>query len=252
MEQILKQKAGSIVYSFAAPYDPRGNIIYVNVVPKYSCVNSCRFCSREDAIQGKPNIYEKKAGTNLYLPKTPSVDEIVNEIEANRKRGVFRKTKEIAFVGLGEPLLEFETVRDSIRKIRERGYKEKIRVDTNGLVKSWYGSFPFGCLELVERNPARELRQAGLDEVRVSVNATSEEEYQRLCRPPYNNAFENLCKFVEECIAEGIDTKASFVVGFDDEEVRSKYPEAYRNFALSLGIKPKNVILRDHVIPLLK
>jgi len=222
---------GKIIYSFATPYDPKADILYVNVVPKYSCVNSCRFCSRTDAVNGEANIYEQKAGTNLYLPNAPSVDEVVNAIETNRKRGIFRKTREVAFVGLGEPLLQFELIRDSIRKIREKDYRGKIRVDTNGLVKFWHGSFPFGCLELIERNPARELRQAGLDEIRISVNATSEKEYQKLCRPPYETAFETLCEFVRDCIAEEINTKASFVINFADEEVKSRTLKEYEQFA---------------------
>lgn len=249
-DNLEKITGESVVYRFATPYDPKADILYVNVIPEYSCINSCRFCSRTDAINGEPNIYEQKAGAKLYLQKSPSVKDIVNAVETNRKRGIFKKTREIAFVGLGEPLLQFELIRDSINSIREKDYKGKIRIDTNGLVKSWYGSFAFGCLELIERNPARELRQAGLDEIRISVNATSEEEYQKLCRPPYENAFENLCKFVNDCISEGINTKASFVTDFADEEVKSRSPEEYRKFAVSLGIKSKNVILREYVKPI--
>lgn len=261
-QNTLEQRTeGSVVYSFSAPYVPNENILrkilryfsetmYVNVVPEYSCVNSCRFCSRIDAINREPNIYEQKAGVNLYLPKAPSVEEVVNEIELKRKRGILRKTREIAFVGLGEPLLQFELVRDSLRGIRERGYRGKIRIDTNGLVNLWYGSFPFGCLELIERNPAGELREAGLNEIRISVNATSEEEYQQLCRPPYETAFENLCGFLHDCISEGIETKASFVTGFEDKEIKSRSPEEYREFAASLGINPKNVIIREYIKPI--
>lgn len=252
MEQnTLEQRTeGSIVYSFATPYDPKADILYINVVPKYSCVNSCRFCSRIDAMKGKPNIYEQKAGVKLYLSKSPSVDEVVKEIDSKRKRDIFRRTKEVAFVGLGEPLLKFELVKDSIKGIREIGYKGKIRLDTNGLVKCWYGYFPFGCLEIIERYPTKELRQAGLDEIRISVNATSEEEYQELCRPPYDNAFRNLCDFVRDCIKAGIKTKASFVTNFEDRKVKSKTPKEYKNFAISLGIKPKDVILRKYVRPI--
>ncbi|TKJ17609.1 hypothetical protein CEE44_03685 [Candidatus Woesearchaeota archaeon B3_Woes] len=241
---------GNITYSFATPYDPKANILYVNVVPTYDCMNSCRFCSRTDAVKGEPNIYEQKAGANLYLPTAPSVEKVVNEIESKRKKGILRKTREIAFVGLGEPLLQFELVRDSIKGIRERGYRGKIRIDTNGLVKSWYHSFPFGCLEIIERDPAKELKQVGLDEIRISVNATTKYGYQRLCKPRYDNAFQNLCGFVRDCIGEGIETKASFVTDFDDEEIKSKTPDEYKNFAISLGIKQKNIILRKYVKPI--
>lgn len=249
----LEQRTeGNIVYSFATPYDPKADILYVNVVPKYSCVNSCRFCSRTDAIKGKLNIYEQKAGMRLYLPRSPSVNEIVNEIDAKRKRGISRKTREVAFVGLGEPLLEFGLVRDSIKGIRKTGYKGKIRLDTNGLVKCWYDYFPFGCLEIIERYPAKELRQAGLDEIRISVNATSKEKYQELCRSSYDNAFENLCDFVKDCIKAGIKTKTSFVTGFENGKIKSETSKEYKNFAVSLGIKPKDIILRKYIRPIMQ
>jgi len=243
METTKSGIEGKVTYRFATPIDPKGDILYVNVVPEYSCVNSCRFCSRTDAMQGLPNIYEKKAGANLYLAKAPSVEEVVREVQRN----MTRRTKEVAFVGLGEPLLQFELVRDSIAGIRSKGYRRNVRIDTNGLVKNWYGPFAFECLELIDRSPARELKQAGLDEIRISVNATSEEEYQNLCRPRYENVFEGLCEFVRDCIGKGIDTKASFVTDFDDGKVKTRSGDEYRAFASSLGVKPKNVVLRKFV-----
>ncbi|MCP4647164.1 MAG: hypothetical protein GY852_05415, partial [bacterium] len=55
------RKPGAITYSFATPHRRKGEVLYVNAIEKYSCVNSCVFCSRGNAIKGKPNIYEKKA-----------------------------------------------------------------------------------------------------------------------------------------------------------------------------------------------
>lgn len=240
----------ALTYSFSSPYEPNAQILYVNVVPKYSCTNHCRFCSRTDAINGEQNIYEQKAGANLYLPRAPSVDEVVTAIETNRKRGLFRRTKEIAFVGLGEPLLQFETVRDSIKCLRDKGYSGKIRIDTNGQVKCWYHPFQFGCLELIERDPAKELRESGLDEIHISLNAISEIEYQQLCKPQYGPAFGKVCEFLRDCIKQRIKTKASFVTDFEDKEVRSRSAEEYTSFAVSLGINVKNVILRRYIKPL--
>jgi hypothetical protein len=71
---------GSIVYRFNSPDHP-GNILYVNMSKRYACTNDCLFCGRPrlDKIPGskgsgrwRPNIYEKKAGTSLYLSKVPS------------------------------------------------------------------------------------------------------------------------------------------------------------------------------------
>ena len=227
----------SFVYRFATPYDPNARILYVNVIPGYSCPNDCRFCSRKDAIEGKANIYERKSRTRLWLQKAPSVEEVMHELDMERERDA----KEIAFVGLGEPLLQFELVRHIIAKIKIdwNGLGGKIRIDTNGLVRCWY-----------EGNPARELNEAGLDEIRVSVNAINRKDYVAISRSRYEHAFEKLCEFVRDCIEAGIRTRTSFVVGFDDGIVKTRTKEEYLGFAITLGIKANDVIFRDYEPPL--
>ena len=244
---------GSIVYSFATSYERGAKTLYVNVIPKYECPNSCRFCSRADAIMGRPNIYEKKTGTNLYLKEAPQVEEITREINARIKKpvlGLFGGTKEIAFVGLGEPLMQFGLVCDTIHAIRSSGYRGRIRVDTNGLIECIWPGVMFGCFEHVETNPARELKEAGLTDIWISVNATNVYEYEKLCRPRFKNSFEKLCEFVKDCKREGIKTFASFVVGFNDDEVKTRSPQEYIEFAKSLGIKRKNVVIRGYIPPI--
>jgi len=243
MNNTLEQRAqGSIAYRFATPIDPKAQTLYVNVIPNYECSNHCTFCSREDAIKGLPNIYEKKAGTSLYLSTAPSVEQVVSAVEKELQQ---KKTKEIAFVGLGEPLLQYETVRDSIAGIRKNGFKGKIRVDTNGQVKCWTG-IAFGCYEVVELNRARELRQAGLDEAWISLNARCEREYKGICQPQFEYAWHRVLEFINDCKREKIKVKLSFVVGGEPSiQLRD-----YIVFAKSLGIKKKNVILRQYVPPL--
>ena len=227
--------SANMVYKFATPYDPKATVLYVNIVPRYFCTNSCRFCSRKDAIQGRPNIYEKKAGTNLWLPKAPMFEDVVRDLEVRRTV----ETTEIAFVGLGEPLLQFELVRNIITSIGTDGFQGKVRIDTNGLVKCWR-----------KNDPAQELQKAGLDEIRISVNAVGSDEYTSISRPKQRDAFEKLCEFVRDCIKNGIDTYLSFVVGFDDGEVKTRTAEEYQKFARILGVQEKNVIIRQYVPPL--
>lgn len=247
------RQSGSVVYSFATPYDRKANTLYINVVPGYYCPNRCRFCSRSDAIAGKQNIYEKKAGTSLFLAKAPAVSDIINEARIKAKKplmGFFGATKEIAFVGLGEPLAQLPLVCDTTTALRADGYEGRIGVDTDGLVKCLYPYTVSGCLETIPRNPASELKHAGLTDIRISVNATSASEYEALCRPPFANAFEKLCEFTRDCIAAGIRTCASFVVGFDDGDVRTKERGEYVKFARSLGVRPRDVIIRQYTPPI--
>ncbi|MBU0666981.1 MAG: hypothetical protein KKC26_06460, partial [Nanoarchaeota archaeon] len=72
-------KQGEITYRFETPVYS-GNILYVNLIARYSCVNNCLFCSKPETY-GKENIYEQKAGANLFLSKSPSVETVIALID---------------------------------------------------------------------------------------------------------------------------------------------------------------------------
>ena len=126
---------GKIVYRFTSPVYP-ANILYVNLIEKYSCTNNCLFCSQPRTKEefNKNNIYEKKAGSNLYLDKSPSVEKVLQEIDKN----IRLDDQEIAFIGLGEPLIYLTKIIEIIKKIKAKHPKIKTRIDTNGTIKSIY------------------------------------------------------------------------------------------------------------------
>ncbi|MBW2982592.1 radical SAM protein, partial [Candidatus Woesearchaeota archaeon] len=144
----------ALTYRFETPKYP-GNILYVNLITGYSCTNDCLFCSRPRTKKdiGKPNIYEKKAGSFLYLSKSPTVEEVMCSIDSEIKED----DQEIAIIGLGEPLIYLPKVVEVIRIVKEK-YDIKTRIDTNGLVKCLY------------ENPTEILEKSGLDEIRISLN----------------------------------------------------------------------------------
>ncbi len=216
----------SITYKFTTPVYP-ADILYVNIIPLYSCTNDCVFCSRPRHGQ-KKNIYEEKAGTSLWLPTLPTIDEIVNAIEIDIKP----TDTEIAFIGLGEPLQFLPTVIEVLRYIKDK-YHIKTRIDTNGLVTDRY---PHATQQL----------SPYVDEIRISLNATTSEDYNALCRPKTKNAFKHVVSFVQQCKAVGIETYVSFVVDFK----LSKTREEYKEFAQSLGIQEDHVICREYVKPI--
>jgi len=224
---------GKVVYRFKTPVYP-GNILYVNLIGKYGCFNDCRFCGRPRSKKefGKPNIYEKKAGAVLYLPRSPSAKRVLESIN----REIKDNDREIAIIGLGEPLMYLDKVARIIRKIKARHWI-KVRVDTNGLAR---------C---VNKNAAKILADAGLDEIRISLNAIIAQEYKVLCRPKFRKAFENLVSFIRECNSLGIKTMVSFIIGFHAEGLPKRTKAEFRKFTASLGIKPANIIFRDYVPP---
>jgi TatD family-associated radical SAM protein len=221
---------GNILYRFSTPIYP-GNIIYANLVRKYECPNNCRFCSRPR--KGKPgtrNIYETKAGVSLYLAQSPSARAVLEKLKTTIKKG----DKEIAFVGLGEPLTQFPKLITILKGIKQR-WQIWTRLDTNGVLR---GKHP---------NAAKQLKEAGLDEIRISLNTTNAQEYQKLCRSSVKNAFTHLTNFVQECVQAGIKTKVSFVIGFNHPKATQHTKEELLHFAQTLGIKPEDVIFRTYV-----
>jgi TatD family-associated radical SAM protein len=220
---------GNIVYRFKTPVKP-DETLYVNLVVGYSCLDDCVFCGRPRTLEdfGKPNIYEKKARCSLYLSEAPTLLEIMDAINV----GIEPTDKEVALIGLGEPLIQFVRVLDVIKEVNQR-YDVKTRVDTNGLVGAMFK-------DVVSR-----LERVGLDEIRVSLNAINSADYYRICRPKVSGAFEGLLEFVKACADSSIDTHVSFVVGFPDAPDVSR--EDMEEFSISLGVEKDHIIFREYV-----
>lgn len=220
-----------IAYRFKSPIY-QGEILYVNLIAGYSCTNDCIFCSRPRRKEqiGKPNIYEKKAGSSLYLAESPTVEEVMESIDKEIKSA----DKEIAIIGLGEPLIYLPKVVEVISKIKAK-HDIITRVDTNGLVRCRH------------KDAAEQLEKAGLDQIRISLNAINKKEYGQLCNPQYADGFPNLVSFVKECVRSNIETYVSFIVGFEDGAIKSRSKAEYEKFATSLGVKPENIIFRNHI-----
>lgn len=221
---------GTITYRF--PYSQsRSSTLYINLIANYACTNECLFCGRPKSPdeRGKPNIFEQAIGESLYLPRSPSLEEVMDAIAKDIKS----EDKEIAFVGLGEPLLYLDTVLDALRCIKS-SYDVSTRVDTNGHVR------------IRHPDAAKQLADAGLDKICISVNAINEEEYNQLCRPIDKNAYQAMLAFLRECISEGIETKASFISGFFAEGIKVRSNLEYLDFARSLGLRGNDVLLRQY------
>ena len=102
----------------------------------------------------------------------------------------------------------------SDRWIRERcGGLVPIRVDTNG----------HGCALNKGRDVARELRDAGVSSVSVSLNGHDEESYAENCRPTCGGGFAAVLEFVKKAKTAGLDVEVSAVrmPEVDVEKVRA-------------------------------
>lgn len=96
----------------------------------------------------------------------PTVEEIVEVALAHLQRA----HEGVVSFGQGcegEPLLQFPVIRDAIRLIRKKTRKGTIHLNTNGFNPSYL----------------KELAQAGLDSVRISLNSFDEKIYEAYYRP---------------------------------------------------------------------
>ena len=156
------------------------NKLYLNITNK--CSNRCYFCLRE--FRTGINKF------NLKLDVDPSISEIISQIQdvINTKNW-----DEIVFCGFGEPLERLDCVLEVSRWIRKYyGKILKIRVDTNG----------HGSLLNKERDVVKELKEAGVNKLSISLNAPDKETYDEICKPMFPNAYEAILEFIFEAKSE--------------------------------------------------
>lgn len=163
------------------------NKIYINLTNR--CTNDCIFCLRKD----KDDV----CGQKLWLD---SEDFPAEDVIAQLKN--FEISKEVVFCGYGEPLLKLDVLKKVAKYIKDNYSDVKIRINTNGHANFIY-----------KKNIVPEL--VGLiDEISVSLNASTSEEYDELSQPKFENAYEEVKKFIKCCSEAGIKTDASIVDGY--------------------------------------
>jgi len=193
------KKSPSVVYWLR-------NNLYLNITNR--CPNNCYFCFRnfKDGIQG----------FNLKLGKEPSPNEVIEKLQEviNRKNW-----REVVFCGFGEPLERLNCVLEVTRWIKKHSGMI-VRIDTNGQ----------GYLLNKGREVVEELKETGVDKISVSLNAHKKETYNQVCKPAFENAFENVLEFIEKARGK-----------FDMEITTVTIPEVdiskVREIARKLGVR---------------
>jgi TatD family-associated radical SAM protein len=165
-------------------YEAHKNL-YINLTNR--CSADCVFCIR--------NFADGVYGYDLRLSREPTTEEVIEALE----RLDLSKYREIVFTGLGEPTLRFDVVLAVTRWLKNRNIR--VRLDTNGQA----------ALINPERDVVSELKTAGIDSVSVSLNAESEEKYNKLCRPIHKNAYSEVLNFIRGARKAGIITRVTVV-----------------------------------------
>ncbi len=194
----------TLVYSITKEKYPE--TVYVNLTN--SCTNSCIFCLR--------NQKDDVCGSDMWHDDEYTLEDIIKQFEKYQPT-----PKQVVFCGYGEPFLRKEMMKSFAKYLREKYPEIKIRVNTNGHANYIY-----------KTNVAEEFKNL-LDEVSVSLNSDNDYEYNEICCPKIENAYEEVKKFIKSCVDAGIKTTASVVTGFDN--VHNIDTEKCEKIAHSLG-----------------
>ena len=199
----------TLVYSINNEKSPE--TVYVNLTN--SCTNRCVFCLREQ----KDDV----CGAKMWHDDNYRLEDIITQFE------LYTPTpKEVVFCGYGEPFLRREMMKEFCKYLRANYPNIKIRVNTNGHANAIY-----------KTNVAEEFKDL-IDAASVSLNASNASDYNAICNPKIDNAYEEVKKFIKACADAGIEVSASVVSGFD--KIHNVNIEQCELIAKSLGAKFRN------------
>lgn len=181
---------------------------YINLTNR--CTNDCVFCLRKDKDDVK--------GQELWLDdENSTAQDVINQFE---KIYSLTPSKEVIFCGYGEPMLKLDEMKDVAKYLKQTYSDIKIRVNTNGHANYVY-----------KRNVVPEMKGL-IDEFSVSLNGATKEEYDELSQPKFNEAYEEVKKFIKACADENISVVASVVEGYKGRHLNL---EACKQIANNLG-----------------
>ncbi|MDP2157465.1 MAG: TatD family nuclease-associated radical SAM protein, partial [Nitrospirota bacterium] len=133
------------------------------------CTNKCSFCVKFNSDFVK--------GHRLRLTHEPSEEELKKEI------GDPSRFREIVFCGYGEPLQRLDIVKEIARWVKNQG--GHVRVNTNGHANLIH-----------KRNIIPELKGL-VDSISISLDAQDAETYNRICKPYFPQAYEEVLRFTQ-------------------------------------------------------
>ena len=142
--------------------------------------------------------------TSLWHTVDPTYDEIIAAIDAFDFTGY----EEFVFCGYGEPTCALDILEKTAKYVKEK-YKLPIRVNTNGLGNLYHG-----------RDIVPELAEY-IDSFSISLNAANAEEYNKVTRPSFDNAYEAMLDFAEECNRMIKHTQLSIVDVLPEEDIKA-------------------------------
>lgn len=159
---------------------PIRNSLYLNITN--NCTNLCDFCVRNSTAFVK--------GHNLKLEHEPSVEEILDAA------GDPSDYDEIVFCGYGEPTSRMDVLKRVAGELKKKA--AAIRLVTNG-----HG-------DLINKRPIVKELKGLVDKVSVSLNADTENKYNKICKPIFGaGTYNKVLSFIKDCVGSGIKVEVT-------------------------------------------
>lgn len=191
-------------------YAVHGNI-YINLTNKCPC--ACTFCIRQngDGAYGSDS---------LWLEREPTCEEVLSDLA----KYDMSKYGDIVFCGYGEPMERAEDVAFIGKEIKHL-YGKTVRLNTNGLG------------DRINGKPTAPMLKGAVDIVSISLNAPTREEYNKVTRPKWDDAFDSMLKFASE--VKNYVPKVMFtVVDVIPEDEIKRSQELADRLGIALRVRP--------------
>ena len=170
-----------------------GNL-YINLTNK--CSNGCSFCVRNE----RASYY----GNYLWLRHgDPTAEKVIAAMNA---MGDLSRFKEVVFCGFGEPTYKLAEMLAVADYAHSKGLSTRLNTNGQG--------------NLINKRDIVPDLKGKIDLVNVSLNASSAEKYQPICRSMFGeNGFAALVEFARLCKRNGVGCRFSVVDCVGEEEV---------------------------------
>ena len=190
-----------------------GNNLYLNITNQCPC--ACTFCIRNHA--------DGAYGSDpLWLEHEPSMEEIIADLSARD----LDSYSEIVFCGYGEPTCRLDVLLETAQWLRRKlTGSTRLRINTNGLG------------DLINSRSIADDLCAVIDVISVSLNAGTKDEYMKVTRPKYDNAFEAMQKFTADCVKNGSSEVVMSVVDVIPEEQITASREIAEKLGATLRVR---------------
>jgi len=199
----------TLVYSINNDKNPE--TVYINLTN--ACTNDCIFCLRSQ----KDDV----CGNEMWHDDNYTLDDIIEQFKKYS-----HYAKEVVFCGYGEPFLKKDMMKSFCEYLRKNYPDIKIRVNTNGHANAIY------------KTDVTEEFKGLIDSASISLNASDSKEYNEICKPKIENAYEAMKDFTKSCKNAGMEVSMSVVTGFDN--IHKIDVKKCETIAKDLGAKFRN------------